>query len=680
MEDCSRLREPFVDIVPNLSELLALDRERSSDMYHSGQPAAEAPAPGPADGTRNRRQSLEDCLSPTFSSQPANAPSASKSWQTIHQKYSDIFAPLDFSASKRDSLSSTDSSFDLEPTSVGTGGSVLTLDTYFESEESPSPPPLRFPPRLDSKEQISWLDCDDVVSPISLRRRSSMFDFPSYIQQHSRCPTEADTFVAMSPRSSIIDVDDEPVSPFSGTTLVFPSEIPERRSSLNQPEAYTTTEQLAEQLYDQKENSHDFPLITSTTGSRKTTSQLRSSDDTATPSVYSTHKETMASKSNTSAVRRGPPIASAEVGFEEWLESDMAQQFACGDQVLPLPLPATVQEKIKYYVMNFPEPTLLCSSLLVDSIRNLSHRVRYNIDSPAMVAHQPSHQQHHKLPKWKWLSSSSTEQQARQEQSDLARVYNRQEWFVMRNIFPHGSDGLCEALYAYVLVYNYITSLCLRSPVHAKDLSRPTTPWGGSVPDKGMSTSFTEPDAFGSASLRPPISEKNAVPRKAASILGLADEDAYPPVPTPRSLSRPSSKTNLRATAFTGLRGKPSLLFNGTSQGQRRGESKDNQNTRPTTPAVSQNVSTQPGTPESGGPGIRSKSPAGLRGTDQARQLAELRRGVARCCARLTVTLHRADPKITKRKDDKEYKVDPSFMRSLCEIVRATEDTIGRCQ
>ncbi|KAI0534059.1 hypothetical protein GGR58DRAFT_80599 [Xylaria digitata] len=692
--------EPLIDFHSNLPEMLAVDLEQSSDIFQSRQLTAGAPAPGLADDGTRRRYSLQhssDQLNPTPAHPSQSSPNP-KSLQSIHQKYSDIFAPLDFNPPKRDSISSSDSSTNLEPLSISTREeSVLTVDTWVESEKHPSPTFLHISPTSENTAQMSWIDLDvEDMSPITQRRRSSMSDFPKYIHQlRSPNETHMKTMSLRSRRS--IDVAEPSIPPVNGMPPGYPKEIPRRRSSLQHQEAYAAAQQFSQYL-GRKENSRDAPHLTSygpfdiespftyrnkvgtpfpedeANFAFRDTMRASLHSDPASPTSPASREDTT-SRSNVNG-NRSLGLASADVGFEEWLESDMVH-FACEDQLLPRPLPHNVQETIKFFVKNFPEPMLLCNSLLVENIRTLSQEAKYNTDDPqsdhpATSGQQPSNQQQSRLSKWRWLGSSASVTE-HQDQPGSLLATNKQEWDVIRKIFPHGSDGLCEALYAYVLVYNYITSLCLRSPPHLVDLSRPTTPWTGTRPSTSRSSASFDMDMYASTPPQPSVSE-NGIPRKAASILGMRGEDVIVGPPS----RPPSGGSGSRTSTFTGLRNIPSFLFNGTSQGhQRQSESKGIILHPPTSVGQRSNLS-RPVTPTAGRTGMRPLTSMGSRGADQGKQLAELRHGVAMCCARLTITLHRADPSITKRKSDKGCKVDPSFMRSVCENVRITEEAIGR--
>ncbi|KAI0968830.1 hypothetical protein F4678DRAFT_186820 [Xylaria arbuscula] len=694
MEYHTEAAEPLMDFNSNLPEMLAVDLEQSSDIFQSRQLTAGAPAPGLADDGARKRHSPENSSSygSTFPHEPSDISSGSISQQTIQQKYSDIFAPLDFDPPKRDSISSSDSA-NMKPPSLSTREeSVLTVDTWLEPEKHPSPTFLHISPTSEYTAQMSWIDLDiEDISPITQRRRSSMSDFPQYMHQlNASIESNAKTG---RPRRSV-DLNETSRNPINDKPFGYSPQIPRRRSSLQHQETQAATQKMTQYLgqggfyRDAPHSTSNKPIYNTSSFSHGNDTDFSSHEinaeftfrDNRRTSLDSepaspTFTEDMIDRPRPKENERDLVIASAAIGFDEWLESDLAY-FACEDQLIPRPLPHNVQETIKFFVTNFPEPMLLCGSLLVENIRTLSQEVKYNTDDlksdhPVTSGQQPNNHQQSKLPKWKWLGSSAN-MTGQPDRPSACSDISKQGWDVMRKIFPHGSDGLCEALYAYVLVYNYITSLCLRSPSHPVDSSRPTTPWTTTRPNTGKSTASSEFDMYASTPPQPSVSE-NGIPRKAACILGMRRDDIFTATPS-ESPTRPrSGGSGGRTATFTSLRSIPSFLFNGTSQGQHR-----QTESRSATPAGQRNNFSRPATPVTSRAGLRSMTSMGFYAADHGKQLAELRHGVAMCCARLTVTLHRADPNTANRKSDKDCKVDPSFMRSLCENVRITEEAMGR--
>jgi len=689
--------EPIMGFHDNLPELLAVDLEESSSVFQSRQLTAGTPAPGLSDDGSKGRYSFQQhsgYLGPIFRSQPLGTVTDSNSLQTMHKKYSDIFAPLDYSHPKRGSISSSDCSADMEPRSLSTREeSVLTVDTWLEPEKNAPPTLAQKSAVTEYSPQISWIDLGD-VSPVTERRRSSMTDFTQYAQQF-----RGKSLRTMSLDSRVMENEDAPIKPVNRKSSVCPTEIPRRRSSLMHQEVYLARQQLAKYIKDEEslsgtpdftqykpdDDDNDDDDDSRLTYIGNTGISYHESEDgftlRGTPSAdsytHQTHhsnQEKMIRKPQMSDWEdEGLGIASAEVGFGEWLESDMAH-VRDDNQQSPRLLPPNIMETCQFFVANFPEPMLTCNGLLVEKIRELSRGIRYDTEgrrSPLAVLGQPAQSHQTKLSKWKWLGNATGSREHLRDKPerlpDTPPACNKFEWFVMRKIFPHGRDDLCEALYAYVLAYNYVTLLCRRLPLSPPNLSRPASPWAANRPGTSGSGLSNELDMYDPTPPRPSLCEAGGIPRKAASILGLGDDGVATPPSFVSSTRRSSRSSSSHTSTYTSFRNN-ALFFGGTGQWQQRHNNESKSSLpRPTTAAGRQGSLTRPTTS------------AGYR-PEQVKQLVELRHGLAMCCARLTITLHRANTKNMKYKKDRDCKVDPSFMQSLCENVRITEEAMGRTQ
>ncbi|TRX98589.1 hypothetical protein FHL15_000663 [Xylaria flabelliformis] len=623
--------EPLMDFHSNLPEMLAVDLEQSSSIFQSRQLTAGAPAPGLADDGANRRHSMpqdSSYMNPLLSSQSEGTTPGTKSLQTVHKKYSDIFAPLDFDSPKRGSISSSDSSADFEPPSISTREeSVLTVDTWLETEKHSIPILLHISPTSKEAPPMSWIDLDgddEDISPTT-RRRSSTTDLPKYLQQFA-------SLNATDVRNQNTDSPEVSMIPVLGN--------PRRRSSLDQS-AFVYRESTDASLFEDQATLQD-----------NTITSLRDGLSSPMP------KEDISSKPSTRWGREYLPIASRGVDYEEWVESD-ANYFVSREKLAaPRQLSRHVQDSIEARVNNFPQVMLSCRDLLVEEIRELSQQAKYNTDDSRpdhlTTSRPPSNNVHQPKPsRWKLLGSSSNTAE-QQDQFDITRTNKKQAWAVMGKIFPHGSDTECDALYAYVLVYNYITSLYLREIARSntsRTATRPNTGRSGAYSESGSDFSVSTPP-------RPSGSEVTGIPKKAVRVLGLGAEE--------EDIRPPSGGSGGRTATFTSLRQIPSLFF---SQGQQRhNESRGNMTSSTT---LTGEGSSRPSTPGTGLAGTKPMTSIGLL------RLAELRRGVAMCCAGLTVALQRTDPNLTEVKPDTCYRVDPSFMRSLCQHVQITENAIA---
>ncbi|KAJ8126299.1 hypothetical protein O1611_g7340 [Lasiodiplodia mahajangana] len=588
--------------------------------------------------------------------------------QTIQHKYSDIFAPLDFNPPKRDSISSSESSADLEPPSISTREeSVLTVDTWLESEKQPPPTYLHITPTSDDyTAQISWIDLEaDDTSPTFQRRRSSMTDFPKFVQQPWGAHETG--MRTMSLRSQPIDDPEASMTPTNRKPPGCPLEIPKRRSSLGHGQPSRDIN-WREPYYDMPQDTSPAPPYNE--------SHPTYEHDTGTSFLEDEVDYNVQGSANRPSINtdRGLGIASDQIGLDEWLESDLAHLAHEDQQQLLLPLGYLLQERVTSYATNFPEPLLLCDNMLVEQIRHNSQKSRYNsegmkFDHQAMPGHQPNNQQQSKLLKWKWLGSSTSTIE-KQDYSDTPSASNKQPWEVIRKVFPRDSGGLCDALYAYLLLYNYVTSLYVRLQVPSNQFAQTDMP--RTIQRSGTGNSidveFDDEDMYMSTLPHPALPKRDKP--KLPEYLGMEVEEGIPGTPS-NSTRPPSRDSGGRTPTYTGLQNIPALLFNRVGQRQQRQyETRDlvtsstmhsgHSLSRPTTPAIS-----RVGTP----------SP----GPDQAK-LAKLRRDLAMCCARLTVTLQRTDPNSTEHKPDSECKVNPSFMRSLCENVRSSEQERARYQ
>ncbi|KAI1466538.1 uncharacterized protein F4812DRAFT_82920 [Daldinia caldariorum] len=354
-----------------------------------------------------------------------------------------------------------------------------------------------------------------------------------------------------------------------------------------------------------------------------------------------------------------PDIAPGGIDVESWLESSIdnfpyyAQNKADGGHT-PLPLPPDVIETLRICITCFPETMLQCSSLSIETIRSHSRKLRYKSSSPAsLYSESPAsvESDQSKQTKWKWLplkrqqscpTDTPTSPQRAGFGENLEPRYSpvwpkRPDWTAIQNLFPTGSDYLCDALYAHLVAYNYITSLCPRSVLINPTTSRPTSKSSKS------STTPSELSLSLSIDLRTSVdirasTDGGAIPRKAASLLGLQD-DPNAPIPEP-----PSSRCNT-------LRTKRSFF------GAPR--------------AVSYYEASRPTTAVGNAGGRRFGQP------DQGEQvLKDLRLGLARCISRLVATLRMTNGSSACSDETGQVKreEDPDFMRALCEIVRLSEE------
>ncbi|WQF82907.1 hypothetical protein CDEST_07921 [Colletotrichum destructivum] len=229
------------------------------------------------------------------------------------------------------------------------------------------------------------------------------------------------------------------------------------------------------------------------------------------------------------AQARSRPTSSLSTSYT-WLEDPIdIPPPPSDDQSRRIPLPPNVMESLRVSVTCFPETMLLCSSLSIETIRSYSRKVR----QPPLEALRPDTPP--TSPKrWRWFSSRRTSNLANGGRRCCSRgsssnldlpstmppstvTLTPPQWSRIRSVFPHGSDYLCDALYAHIVAYNYLAPMVHNPPPGGA--GRPPTP--GS-----------------------PASTEDTIPKKAATLLGL---QGCQETTTPKPLRK-------RSSMFLGLR------------------------------------------------------------------------------------------------------------------------------
>ncbi|KAK4164209.1 hypothetical protein QBC43DRAFT_211295 [Cladorrhinum sp. PSN259] len=336
-----------------------------------------------------------------------------------------------------------------------------------------------------------------------------------------------------------------------------------------------------------------------------------------------------------------------------------------------VPLPPDVIETLRVSITCFPETMLLSSSLSVETIRTyskkLKHRGRIHVadsdfpDDASSVFSSTTSEFPKKSPKrWNlpWFNhghgqrdtkkNQHREKQSPSPSSPTTRKVQldtplEAKWAPIKAVFPYGSDYLCDALYAHVLAYNYISTLC-PPPPRPELLLRHAS--GSSMNDS--------------------VAGRGRIPKKAASVLGMqalanapAADTTSPRSTTPnpylqhrRSISRrlfmrDQQPNDERAS----LRSRGSLNGDGTVFGM---NSKNNN--------INNYVEAQPG-------------------------IRDIHAGLEKCIVLLVATLKKtegnggADDETTsilirdqqRENESGDMGVDAMLIRALCELVRMGE-------
>ncbi|KAH6628300.1 hypothetical protein F5144DRAFT_654509 [Chaetomium tenue] len=230
-----------------------------------------------------------------------------------------------------------------------------------------------------------------------------------------------------------------------------------------------------------------------------------------------------------------------------------------------IPLPPEVIESLRVSIACFPETMLLTSSLSIETIRAYSKKVKNRADLDRHLGNPDGDPVYSRLSqnlkpskRWNmsWLGQSrrSTKHHPEPPQAySLPRnthpppSFNNMSnlslslttptpapWTPLKNIFPSATDRLCDALYAHLLAYNYLTSL-----LPTQQQPNPNRPPSST---HGLTTTAT------TTTPRRDLS----IPHKAATLLGMDD----PVSAAASTYSKPSPSPSRRGVLSRGRRDK----------------------------------------------------------------------------------------------------------------------------
>ncbi|KAG6000664.1 hypothetical protein E4U54_001347 [Claviceps lovelessii] len=237
------------------------------------------------------------------------------------------------------------------------------------------------------------------------------------------------------------------------------------------------------------------------------------SDDEA---MYSPKKK-RANKENDVFMRPpSPPQPLRSV--QSWLNSSpqpCAWASYTEDNARVVPLPPDAVENLRVSVACFPETMLLTSSLTVETIRSYAKKVRQpSMDCSSIMNGEILLPESTRKSLWRKvvpyrrgsqppdLRTSPTSYNSRYGHSSApgssAFPDTPKPWTPLKNVFGCCSDYICDALYAHIVAYNYVSALLARSSMSHSVRGRPST----------TSTRDSQP--------------QDDIPKKAASLLGLS--------------------------------------------------------------------------------------------------------------------------------------------------------------
>ncbi|KAM4063767.1 hypothetical protein HRG_006880 [Hirsutella rhossiliensis] len=203
---------------------------------------------------------------------------------------------------------------------------------------------------------------------------------------------------------------------------------------------------------------------------------------------------------------------------QSWLNGSLQpypRSLQSEDLTKVVPLPPDAMETLRVSIACFPETMLLSSSLTIETIRTYSRKVRQpsiellrNLPVRSPSPESPTQPGRKSL--WRKVvpyrkGCDAPEPKQRYQHSGANSVDSTtscsvsppKPWEPLKHVFGCCSDYICDALYAHILAYNYVSALVARNPQAAAKAGR----------------------GFANA---PHDSQQEDIPKKAASLLGLA--------------------------------------------------------------------------------------------------------------------------------------------------------------
>lgn len=192
---------------------------------------------------------------------------------------------------------------------------------------------------------------------------------------------------------------------------------------------------------------------------------------------------------------------------QSWLDSSVqgcpVSANNSDDMARIVPLPPDVIETLRVSTACFPETMLLSSSLTVETIRSYAKKVRQPVLKPLDITPPTSPTYVEKRSLWRKVvshrraESASISSRPTLTSASMLSVEAIKPWASLKNVFNHCSDYICDAMYAHIVAYNYISLLAAKLPQSDASSIRRT----GSLLRKD--------------------SQQEDIPKKAASLLGL---------------------------------------------------------------------------------------------------------------------------------------------------------------
>ncbi|CAM1506085.1 Fc.00g057260.m01.CDS01 [Cosmosporella sp. VM-42] len=502
-------------------EMLARDLEISSAVFAAKNMTAGTPSLSlwVEEKTKPRSMSCPSRLHPLVSERPYHT--GSSRVQTLgaieerdsmvsfieHQQYA-----TDDTTSDAESLTGTESSMGIEPPSIRLREqSIITTATSLTSTSGHPPSPKDLMAH-DRAQEYSWIDVDSdddadlgedeegltEEQPVALSprpptppsldshlttrpsrelSRPSRIPHPSTHTKNRSLSSGSSTLPRRKHSVNSIDV------PLRGDSSKRTSRLSESHCDLRlaarKPRTNALTQRRSLQLCRNTQIYEEAEVETSDSFDGKSFRVDGDSIDLDNDSMMDIDVPSWP-RPNTVYMKRSP-LPSPLPSVETWLDQSnptYPSQLLGEDLAKTVPLPPDIIETLRVSIACFPETMLLSSSLTVETIRAYSRKVRQpstDVWKDFTLLDTTPHNNRRSI--WKKvvshgresLSSRRHRTQPQHESDDLessnpGTSMPPTPWAPLRHVFSNCSDYICDALYAHIVAYNYISRVPRSQP------------------------------------------------------------------------------------------------------------------------------------------------------------------------------------------------------------------------
>ncbi|KAL4730809.1 hypothetical protein ACLX1H_002850 [Fusarium chlamydosporum] len=216
------------------------------------------------------------------------------------------------------------------------------------------------------------------------------------------------------------------------------------------------------------------------------------------------------SRPETIYIEQTPPPSPLPT-VESWLDGSNPHcipQIPVDDLVKAVPLPPDIIETLRVSIACFPETMLLSSSLTTETIRTYSKKVRNPSADIWAEPEADSSSLHPRKSIWKKVVSHGRDRDSSATRRHRLHSYDSNTssgavaspipWASLRHVFPGCSDYICDALYAHIVAYNYVSRVPRNQPSGKRASTSDSKSQGENIPKKaasllGLSALQTDP-------------------------------------------------------------------------------------------------------------------------------------------------------------------------------------------